>query len=137
MSIDKDQKPRGRMMVRMLAMPKDTNWLGDIFGGWLMTRADIAGGNLAYQRAGGNVVTIAVDDFEFMQPVYVGDVVSFYCRICKTGTTSITIGIVMFVDRPGEPPDRHFIVASAKMIYVHIGDDRRPRPIPEKLTETQ
>jgi acyl-CoA thioesterase YciA len=137
MTVDKNQKPRGHPTIRMLAMPKDTNWLGDIFGGWLMSHADIAGGNLAYGHAGGNVVTVAVDDFEFIRPVYVGDVVTFYARICKTGTTSITVGIEMFVDRPGDPPDHHFIVASATMIYVHIGDDRRPRPIPEELPESQ
>lgn len=121
-------------MVRMMAMPKDTNWLGNIFGGWLMSLADIAGGNMAYSRAMGTVVTVAVDDFEFIRPVFVGDVVSFYCHIERVGTTSIRVGIEMFVDRPGNPPDNHFIVGTATMTYVHIGDDRKPRPVP---AETQ
>lgn len=124
------RKPDGSPMVRMMAMPKDTNWLGNIFGGWLMSHADIAGGNMAYNRVKGTVVTVAVDDFEFIRPVFVGDVVTFYCRIGRVGTTSIKVCIEMFVDRPGKPPESHFIVATATMTYVHIGDDHKPRPIP-------
>ncbi|MCH8930690.1 MAG: acyl-CoA thioesterase [Proteobacteria bacterium] len=110
-------------------MPKDTNWLGDIFGGWLMSHADIAGGNQAYQRAGGNVVTIAVADFEFIQPVYVGDVVTFYCRICKTGTTSITIGIEAWVLRRYATKDR-IKVTEGIFTFVALDDKGKKRPVP-------
>jgi len=82
--------PRGIPTVRMMAMPADTNWLGDIFGGWLMSQADIAGAVLAYRRTGGNVVTIAVNNFLFIEPVYIGDIVSFYAEIERVGNTSIT-----------------------------------------------
>ena len=65
----------GEATVRTMAMPRDTNWLGDVFGGWLMSHADIAGSVVAYRRAGGNVVTASVNDFQFLAPVYVGDTI--------------------------------------------------------------
>ncbi|MGH8162429.1 MAG: acyl-CoA thioesterase, partial [Gammaproteobacteria bacterium] len=74
-----DEPPRDRdAMITLVAMPHDTNALGDIFGGWLMSHADIAGAILAYRRAGGRVVTVAVESFVFIKPVFVGDRASFY-----------------------------------------------------------
>lgn len=116
--------------VRTLAMPKDTNGLGDIFGGWLMSHADIAGAILAYRRAGGRVVTVAVNDFVFLQPVLVGDVVSFYTDVAKVGNTSVTIDVTVFCERSDEGRTDNVKVAQAKMTYVHVGRDRRPRPVP-------
>ena len=116
--------------VRTLAMPKDTNGLGDIFGGWLMSHADIAGAIRAYRRAGGRVVTVAVNDFVFLQPVLVGDVVSFYTDVARVGTTSVTIDVTVFCERSDEGRTDNVKVAQAKMTYVHVGRDRRPRPVP-------
>ena len=79
--------------VRMLAMPADTNPSGDIFGGWLMSQMDIAGGIAAAVRAKGRTVTVAVEGMEFHQPVYVGDLVSCYADVVATGTTSITVKV--------------------------------------------
>ena len=116
--------------VRTLAMPKDTNGLGDIFGGWLMSHADIAGAIRAYRRAGGRVVTVAINEFVFLQPVLVGDVVSFYTDVAKVGNTSISIDVTVFCERSDEGRTDNVKVAQAKITYVHVGRDRRPRPVP-------
>ncbi len=120
----------GEPTVSIMAMPRDTNWLGDIFGGWLMSHADMAGAILAYRRAGGKVVTVAIDDFLFLQPVYTGDVVTFFSRITRIGNTSLTVAVEMHAERPATGPDREIKVAQATITYVHIGDDRKPRRVP-------
>lgn len=118
--------------VRTLAMPKDTNGLGDIFGGWLMSHADIAGAILAYRRAAGRVVTVAVNEFVFLQPVLVGDVVSFYTDVARVGTSSITVDVTVFCERSDDGRTDNVKVAQAKITYVHVGRDRRPRPVPKR-----
>lgn len=117
--------------VSMVAMPRDTNALGDIFGGWLMSHADVAGAIFAYRRAGGRVVTVAVNEFVFIAPVFVGDLVSFYADIVRVGNTSVTVDVSIFAqgDWSNEKVRR---VATATMTYVHVGDDRRSAPIPQK-----
>jgi len=126
-----DGPPAGReATLRTYAMPKDTNGLGDIFGGWLMSHADVAGAILAYRRAGGRVVTVAVNEFQFLNAVFVGDVVSFYTDLAKVGTTSITVDVIVFVERSDEGRVDHVKVAEAQITYVHVGRDRRPRPVP-------
>ena len=118
--------------VRTLAMPKDTNGLGDIFGGWLMSHADIAGAIHAFRRAGGRVVTVAVNDFQFLGPVYVGDVCSFYTDVSRVGNTSLTVDVTMFSARAEGNKEHHVKVATAQITYVHIGADRRPAQIENK-----
>lgn len=124
----------GEVAVRTMAMPRDTNWLGDVFGGWLMSHADIAGSIVAYRRAGGNVVTASVKEFQFLAPVNVGDVLTFYSRLGRIGTTSLGVEVQVYAERPGALPGEHLKVASASFSYVHIGADRRPTPIPQSLT---
>ena len=119
----------GEPCVRIMAMPKNTNWLGDIFGGWLMSHADMAGAVLAYRRASGKVVTVAVDQFEFRQPVYTGDVVTFFSRIVKVGNTSLRVGVEMYAERPGTESKDQIHVASAEITYVHVGDNRKPKSV--------
>ena len=116
--------------VRTLAMPRDTNGLGDIFGGWLMSHADVAGAILAYRRAGGRVVTVAVNEFQFLQPVFVGDVVSFYTDIAKVGRTSISVDVTVFAERSEDAKAANVKVAQARITYVHVGRDRRSKPVP-------
>ena len=117
-------------------MPRDTNGLGDIFGGWIMSHADIAGAILAFRRAGGRVVTVAVNDFQFLQPVFVGDVVSFYTDLHAVGNTSVKVDITVFSARQTEEADeRHELVAKACITYVHIGRDRKPKLVPELNSE--
>lgn len=119
--------------VCTVAMPKDTNAIGDIFGGWLMSNADVAGAILAYRRAGGRVVTVAVNEFLFLAPVLVGDIVSFYTDVARVGRTSITIDISMFADRDWGKSGV-IRVATATITYVHIGPSRRPEPISSSTT---
>ena len=111
-------------------MPADTNASGDIFGGWLMSQVDIAGSIIARRRALGRVVTVAVDALQFRKPVLVGDVVSCYAEITRTGTTSITIHVKVFAERLGESQEI-IQVTEADLTYVAVDTERRPREIPE------
>ena len=129
-----EQMPRDReAAVRTLAMPKDTNGLGDIFGGWIMSHADIAGAIIAFRRAGGRVVTVAVNEFVFVSPVYVGDVVSFYTDVSKVGNTSITVDVTVFSQRSDGERETTVKVATAQMTYVRVGANRRPMPVAHQV----
>lgn len=121
--------PQREPTLRVAAMPSDASYTGDIFGGWLMGQVDIAGSIPAVHRAKGRVATIAVNSFVFKQPIFVGDVVSFYTRIVKVGTTSVTVDVEVFVQRDPANPTCHK-VTEATLTYVAVGDDRRPRPLP-------
>jgi acyl-CoA thioesterase YciA len=117
--------------IRVLAMPADTNAAGDIFGGWMMSQVDIAGSIVAFRRADGRVATVAVNEFTFLKPVFVGDLVSIYARLLKTGTTSIQVAVEAYAERHRGVEECHK-VATAILTYVAVGEDRRPRPIPEQ-----
>src|SRR4030095_6324271 len=85
--------------LRVVPMPADANQHGDIFGGWVMSQGDIAGGGVGAQRARGRVATVAVNSFVFKQPVLIGDVVSFYSRIARVGRTSLTVDVQEYAQR--------------------------------------
>lgn len=121
--------PKREPTLRVAAMPSDANYTGDIFGGWLMGQVDIAGSIPAVQRAKGRVVTVAVNSFIFKQPLFVGDIVSFYTEIIKIGTTSITVDVEVFVQRNPAKPEC-LKVTEATLTYVAVGEDRRPRALP-------
>ena len=121
--------PDRQPTLRVAAMPSDANYTGDIFGGWLMGQVDVAGSIPAVHRAKGRVATIAVNSFVFKQPIFVGDIVSFYTHIVKVGTTSITVDVEVYVQRDPENPTCHK-VTEATLTYVAVGEDRRPRPVP-------
>jgi acyl-CoA thioesterase YciA len=115
--------------LRVVPMPADANQHGDIFGGWVMSQVDIAGGVLAAQRARGRVATVAVNSFAFKEPVLIGDVVSFYSTIFKVGRTSITVDVQVYAQR--NPRDVICVkVTEACLTYVAVGSDRKPREIP-------
>ncbi len=115
--------------LRVVPMPADANQHGDIFGGWVMSQVDIAGGVLAAQRARGRVATVAVNSFVFKEPVLIGDVVSLYSEIVRIGRTSITVDVVVYAQR--NPTDVICVkVTEASLTYVAVGPDRRPREIP-------
>ena len=116
--------------IRVQAMPADTNAAGDIFGGWLMAQVDIAGSIVAIRRADGRVATVAVNDFIFLKPVFVGDLVSLYARLLKTGTTSVQVAVEAYAERHRGVEICHK-VATATLTCVAVGDDRRPRPLPK------
>src|SRR5512135_1755574 len=121
--------PQREPTLRVAAMPSDANYTGDIFGGWLMGQVDIAGSIPAVHRAKGRVATVAVNSFVFKQPIYVGDVVSFYATVVRIGTTSITVDVEVYVQRDPENPTC-LKVTEATLTYVAVGEDRRPRPVP-------
>ncbi len=123
--------PHREPTLRVAAMPSDANYTGDIFGGWLMGQVDIAGSIPAVHRARGRVVTIAVNSFVFKQPIFVGDIVSFYAHIVKVGRTSITVNVEVYVQRDPENPTC-LKVTEATLTYVAVGEDRKPRAVPEE-----
>ena len=123
-------EPKGELAVRTLAMPADTNPAGDIFGGWLMSLMDVAGGIAAGAVAQGRVATIAVTDMAFLRPVKVGDVVCCYTDLARTGRTSLTFRVEAWVLRQ-RLGDR-IQVTSADFTYVALDGEGRPRPIPRQ-----
>ncbi len=114
--------------IRTIAMPADTNANGDIFGGWLLSQMDLAGGVVAKTRAQGRVATVAIDAMTFHAPVLVGDEVSCYGEIVKTGRTSLTVRVESWVRR--DLSDERLKVTEGLFIYVAIDAHRRPRPLP-------
>jgi acyl-CoA thioesterase YciA len=118
------------LAIRVMAMPADTNPAGDIFGGWLMSQVDIAGSIIAHRHTRSRIVTVAVDSFQFKQPVFVGDVISCYATITRVGRTSITVHVKAFADRHGHPHE-HIQVTEADLTYVAVDEQRRPRQIPK------
>jgi len=123
-----DRHPPGREpSIRMTAMPADTNPSGDIFGGWLMSVMDLAGANVAYERANGRIATVAVDKIVFHYPVSVGDVVSCYAEVERVGRTSLTTRVEVWVHGRGGGADRQ--VTEGVFTYVALDDAGRPRPV--------
>jgi len=109
-------------------MPADANQSGDIFGGWIMAQVDIAGSIPAMRLAKGRVATVAVNSFQFKQPVLVGDVISLYTEVVRVGRTSITVNVEVYAQRR---PEREEVVkvTEATLTYVAIDADRNPRVV--------
>jgi acyl-CoA thioesterase YciA len=128
-----DDMPRGELTVRISAMPADTNANGDIFGGWVLSRMDQAGGIAGVERAQGRVVTIALDAMSFIRPVRVGDVLEVYTEVESVGRTSMKIHVEAWAQRFRTHHREKVTVAT--FTFVAIGDDGRPRPIPAKRTD--
>jgi acyl-CoA thioesterase YciA len=114
--------------LRVVPMPADANQSGDIFGGWIMAQVDIAGSIPAMRLAKGRVATIAVNSFQFKQPVLVGDVISLYAEVVRVGRTSITVNVEVYAQRR---PEREEVVkvTEATLTYVAIDADRNPRVV--------
>lgn len=125
---DEANEPRGELTVRTIAMPADTNANGDIFGGWVLSQMDQAGGIAGVERARGRVVTIAVEAMTFIRPVRVGDVLCVYTEIESVGRTSMKIHIEAWARR--FQSDTREKVTDATFTFVAIDDAGRPRPIP-------
>lgn len=116
-------------ILRVQPMPADVNMHGDIFGGYIMSQVDIAGGIVAARRARSRVATVAVNAFTFKHPVFVGDVLSFYADVIRVGTTSITLSVEVYAQR--NPAEIEIVkVTEATVTYVAIGSDGRPQPVP-------
>ena len=119
--------PSGDLCIRTLAMPADTNQNGDIFGGWLLSQMDVAGGIMAAKAAKSRTVTVSIEAMTFRKPVYVGDVVSVYCSVARVGRTSVTIHIEAWVSRRNQSAE--ILVTDGNFIYVAIDDSGHPQPI--------
>ncbi len=111
-------------------MPADSNANGDIFGGWILSQMDLAGGATAYEFVGDRVVTVGIQAMTFYKPVYIGDEVSFYTEVTASGRTSVTIRIESWARRR---QTREYVkVTEGLFTFVHIDENRMPAPIPEK-----
>ncbi len=128
MTSDADAEPQGALTIRTVAMPADTNPSGDIFGGWVMSQMDIAGGIASTERARGRTVTVAVEAMTFIAPVKVGDILCVYTTVERVGTSSITVAIEAWARR-GRIGDRVKVTAG-HFVYVALGADGKKRAVP-------
>ena len=114
--------------IRVLMMPRDTNAHGTIFGGVILSYVDQAGAIEARRQGLQFMVTVSMDRVVFHEPVYVGDLVSFWTETLRIGTTSITTKVTVEAIRTGNP-DKRVTVTEAQVVYVNLGKDRKPKPI--------
>lgn len=124
--------PNGKLILRTLAMPSDTNANGDIFGGWIMSQMDLGGAILAKELAKGRVVTVTVDKMIFHLPISVGDVVCCYGTLVRVGRTSMQVKVEVFIKQVYEGNRERFRVTEALFTYVAIDKNGRPREIPRE-----
>jgi len=119
--------PSGELVIRTIAMPMHTNSNGDIFGGWLVSQMDLGGAIFARNVAHSRITTAAIDGMSFLQPVYVGDIVSCHATLVKVGRTSMQIAVDVWAQRTkgGE----HVRVTHGTFVYVAIDDAGRPQPV--------
>jgi acyl-CoA thioesterase YciA len=135
MIMSTDTLPRDREpVIRVLAMPTDTNAAGDIFGGWIMAQVDIAGSITAFRRARGRVVTVAVNSFEFHQPVFVGDLISCYAEVIRIGRTSLAVKVEVYAER-NRQQEECIKVTEAVLTFVAVDEQRKPRVVPRDEDE--
>ncbi len=121
--------PEREPVLRIKTLPNDANKTGDIFGGWLMSKIDIAGAIIAARKTRGHVVTVAVKELIFLQPLFVYDLVSFYVDIIKIGKTSITLKVEVYAERMTHPG---FVkVSEAILVYVAVSQPGVKRVIAE------
>jgi len=129
---DRPPEIPGGAQLRTIAMPRDTNAGGSIFGGWTLSQMDLAGGTLAAERAGGRVATVSIDAMRFLRPVSVGDEVSCYCTVETAGDTSVAVRIETWArQRGGKAPEK---VTEGLFTYVAIDEDGHPRELPPEET---
>ena len=119
--------PPAEAHLRTVAMPRDANPAGDIFGGWTLSMMDLAGATFAAERAGGRVATVSVEAIKFLEPIHVGDEVSCYCRAEDEGRTSLSVRIETWTRRRGGKEASK--VTDGVFRYVAIGEDGKPRPL--------
>src|ERR1700739_809362 len=121
-----EKPPAGIPMVRAIPMPADANANGDIFGGWLMSQMDLAGGNLASRTSHGRCVTGSVDAMSFLRPVHIGDEVSVYCELLSTGRSSMKINVEAW--RRARIGMEEYRVTKAVFTFVAIDAEGKSRP---------
>jgi acyl-CoA thioesterase YciA len=124
--MEKQEKPQGELVIQTIAMPRDTNRNGDIFGGWLVSQMDLGGAILASKISKARVVTVAMEGMSFLQPVQVGDTVACYARIDRIGNSSMRIPIEVWANRfmTGETD------LVTKGVFVYVAIDAAGKPVP-------
>jgi len=129
---DKDRQPRGLLALRAVAMPKDTNPSGDIFGGWILSQMDIAGGMMAREVARGRTVTVTVDKMVFKVPLHVGDTIAIYAELLRIGNSSMDVRLEVWAKPfPGVYVAQRHLVTEGIFRYVAVDENGRPRKIQE------
>lgn len=125
-----DQPPNvpGGPHLRTVAMPRDANPSGDVFGGWTVSQMDLASGGFAAKRAGGRVATVSIEAMTFLRPVAVGDEISCYCSLAEQGETSVTVRIETWARGRAEQDGAK--VTEGVFKFVAIDENGKPRPIP-------
>jgi acyl-CoA thioesterase YciA len=132
--MDDDAAAARQPAIRVLMMPKDTNAMGTIFGGIILSYIDQAGAVPAHHVVAGRIVTVAMREVVFHEPVFVGDLVSFYAEVTRLGTTSVTVHVTVEAERPG-PASRRVKVTEADVVYVHVDAQNHPMAIPRPRPE--
>lgn len=122
------ETPHGELSIRTVAMPADANPSGDIFGGWLLSQMDVAGGIIAHRIALGRTATVAVDAMKFHLPVFIGDILCCYAAVARVGRTSIAVKVEAWAERRNST--LRVKVTEGVFTYVAIDEQRRPRPLP-------
>lgn len=125
----KPSKPLGELSLKVIAMPADTNWNGDVFGGWLVSQMDLAGAVHAHQVSKGRVATISINNMVFHVRVKVGQVLGCYTQVVKLGNTSMQIMVEVWESNDCENP---VLVTNGVFTYVAIDDEGRKRPLPQQ-----
>lgn len=119
-------------VIRTIAMPADTNPAGDIFGGWLMSQMDLAAGSVAARVSRGRCATVRAEAMVFLSPVFVGDEVTLFARMISRGRTSLKIDVECW--RRSRESEETTKVTEATFVFVAIGHDRKPRPLPDDVS---
>jgi acyl-CoA thioesterase YciA len=127
-SAEMPDQPKGELVIQTIAMPKDTNPNGDIFGGWLMSQMDLGSSILASKIAQARVVTVAMEGLSFLQPVRVGDTVAVYASVEKIGRTSMTIPVEVWVTRRRSAEQ----LRVTHGVFIYVAVDAAGKPIPVK-----
>ncbi len=117
------------LVLKVIPMPADSNANGDIFGGWVMAQVDLAGAVIPARYTKGRMATVAVNEFIFKQPVRVGDILSFFSKLVRTGRTSVTVKVEVYAER-FRNQGVYIKVTEALLTYVAIDENGRPRPLP-------
>lgn len=128
MSNDTINKPEGELSLQVIAMPRDTNWNGDVFGGWLVSQMDLAGAVHAHRYSHGRVATISINNMVFHVPVKVGQVLACYTRVLKIGNTSIQVQVDVWHSDDLDSPT---LVTNGLFTYVAIDENKQKRVIPK------
>jgi acyl-CoA thioesterase YciA len=124
-----ERQPKGDLQVRTVAMPADANANGDIFGGWVLSQMDIAGGTAAARRANGRVATVAVDAMTFHKPVRIGDILCCHAALARVGRTSLAFDIEAWSIAAGVYREERVLVTEGRYTFVAIDSDGKPRPV--------